>query len=65
MGYKGKIVVGVGMVFVSPHNHVLSRSFSLTQSCFNNVAEYNALLIGLQLLNKSGYNTLKPEVTAN
>jgi len=48
MGPKGKIVAGVGVVFVSQHNHVLPRAFSLTEPCFNNVAEYNAMLIDLQ-----------------
>jgi len=46
-GPKGKIIAGVRVVFISPQNHVLSRAFSLTESCSNNVAEYNALLIGL------------------
>ena len=32
-----------------PQNHVLPRVFSLTTPCSNNVEEYNALLIGLQL----------------
>ena len=48
-GPKGKIVVGVGVVFISPKNHVLSRAFSLTEPCSNKAAEYNALLISLQL----------------
>jgi len=46
-GPKGKIIVGVGVVFVSPQNHVLPWAFSLTTPCSNNVAKYNALLIGL------------------
>jgi len=28
---KGRIVAGVGVVFVSPHNHVLPRAFPLTK----------------------------------
>ena len=44
IGPKGKIIAGVGVVFISPQNHVLPRAFSLTESCSNNVAEYNALL---------------------
>ena len=39
----------MGVVFISPQNHVLPRAFSLTESCSTNVTEYNALLIGLQL----------------
>jgi len=48
-----KIIAGV-KVFVSPHNHVLLRAFSLTEPCSNNVAEHNALLIGLQLAREMG-----------
>ena len=46
-GSKGKIVDRVGVIFVSPENHVLSRAFLLTEPYSNNVAEYNALLIDL------------------
>jgi len=48
IGPKGKIVVRVGVVFVSPNDHVLPRALLLTKPCSNNVAEYNALLISLQ-----------------
>jgi len=47
IGSKGKIVAGVGVIFVSPENHILPRAFSLTEPFSNNVAKYNALLIGL------------------
>ena len=46
-GSKGKIIVRVGLVFVSPNDHVLTHAFTLTEPCSNNVAEYKALLIGL------------------
>jgi len=46
-GPKGKIIARVGVVFISPGNHVLPRAFSLTEPCSNNIVEYNALLIGL------------------
>ena len=58
MGPKGKIVTGVGVVFVSLNNHVLPHAFSLMKSYFNNVAEYNALLIGLQLAQQNGVQYL-------
>ena len=48
-GPKGMIIAGVEVVFISPENHVLLRAFSLTKSYSNNIAEYNTLLIGLQL----------------
>jgi len=54
IGLKGKIVVRVEVAFVSPHNHILPRAFLLTESCSNNVAKYNALLIGLQLTQQMG-----------
>ena len=46
---KGKTIANVGVVFISPQNHVLPRAFSLTEPCSNNVAKYNALLISFQL----------------
>jgi len=46
-GPTGKIIAGVGVVFVSPENYVLPRTFSLTKPCFNNVAEYTAQQMGV------------------
>src|SRR4051812_33668355 len=43
------LVAGIGIVLISPQNHVIPRAFSLVEPCTNNVAEYDALLIGLQL----------------
>ena len=59
IGPKGKIIAGVGVVFISPQNHVLPRAFSLMEPCSNNVAEYNALLIGLQLAHEIGVRYLE------
>ena len=47
------------MVFVLPHNYVLPRAFSFTKSCSSNVAEYSALLIGLQLPQQMGVQYLE------
>ena len=44
---------------ISPQNHVLPRAFSLTTHCSNNVAEYNALLIGLHLAHEMGIRYLE------
>ena len=49
----------MGVVFILPQNHILFRAFSLTTPCSNNVAEYNALLIGLQLTHEMGVRYLK------
>jgi len=56
---KGKTIAGVGVVFISPQNLVLPRAFSLTEPCSNNVAEYNALFIGLQLAHEMGVRYLE------
>jgi len=56
---KGKIVTRVGVVFISPENHILPRAFSLTEPCSNNVAEYNALLIDLQIAQQIGVQYLE------
>src|SRR3954470_11366129 len=56
---RAGLVAGVGVVFISPHNHVIPRAFSLTESCTNNVAEYNTLLIGLQLVHQLGVRNLQ------
>jgi len=58
-GPKGKIIAGVGVVFVASQNHVLPWAFSLTTPCSNNVAEYNALLIGLQHDHEMGVRYLE------
>ncbi|XP_020258994.1 uncharacterized protein LOC109835429 [Asparagus officinalis] len=59
VGTNGSIITGVGVVLVSPQNHVLPRSFSLTEPCINNVAEYNALLIGLDFAKELGVKHLE------
>ncbi|KAI5344076.1 hypothetical protein L3X38_011953 [Prunus dulcis] len=48
-GSARKDGAGVGVVFVSPERHVLPYSFSLSELCSNNVAEYQALIMGLQM----------------
>ncbi|TYK03499.1 uncharacterized protein E5676_scaffold121G001200 [Cucumis melo var. makuwa] len=39
----------VGIVLISPEKHMLPYSFALAELCSNNVAEYQALIIGLQM----------------
>ena len=58
-GPKGHIIAGVGVVLVSPQNYVISRAFSLTEPCSNNVAEYNALLIGMQIADEISVKNLE------
>ena len=40
---------GVGIVFVMPSGGLVPYSFSLLETCSNNVAEYKAIIIGLKL----------------
>ncbi|XP_070672146.1 uncharacterized protein [Malus domestica] len=41
--------VGTGVVFMSPQRKILPYSFQLSKLCSNNVAEYQALIIRLQM----------------
>ncbi|XP_038880442.1 uncharacterized protein LOC120072102 [Benincasa hispida] len=40
---------GVGIILISLEMHMLPDSFALVELCLNNVAEYQALIIGLQM----------------
>src|SRR5256886_3233891 len=55
----GDLAAGVGIVLVSPHHHVIPRAFTLTKPCSNNVAEYNALLIGMKIAHGLGIKNLE------
>ncbi|XP_020254169.1 uncharacterized protein LOC109831246 [Asparagus officinalis] len=59
IGMSGSIVTGVGVVLISLQNLVLPQAFSLMEPCTNNVAEYNALLIGLELATELEINHLE------
>src|SRR4051812_48555718 len=56
---RGGLVAGVGIVLISPRDHFIPRAFSLIEPCTNNVAEYNALLIGLLLAHQLGVRNLQ------
>jgi len=45
----GRCNLGVRVMLVSTKKHILPYSFTLTQSYFNYVAEYQALKLGLQM----------------
>ncbi|XP_020262817.1 uncharacterized protein LOC109838801 [Asparagus officinalis] len=57
--HKGVIITAVGVVLIDPYGHVLTRAYSLTEPCSNNIAEYNALVIGLQLAQDMGVRYLE------
>ncbi|KAM1857865.1 hypothetical protein ACFX14_007925 [Malus domestica] len=50
---------GVGVVFMSPQRQALPYSFQLSELCFNNVVEYQALIIGLQMAINMGITALE------
>ncbi|XP_020271012.1 uncharacterized protein LOC109846200 [Asparagus officinalis] len=54
-----RVIAGVGVVFISPQNHILLRVVSLTEPCSNNVVEYNALLVGLDIAKHLGVKYLE------
>ncbi|KAM1866570.1 hypothetical protein ACFX13_009407 [Malus domestica] len=41
---------GAGVVFMSPQRQILPYSFQLSELCSNNIAEYQALIIRLQMV---------------
>ena len=59
MGPAGNIVAGVEVLLVSPQNYMIPREFSLTKLYSNNVAQYNTLLIRMQLAEEIGVKNLK------
>ena len=38
-----------GVIFITPEGEVLPFSFSFTECCSNNMAEYQALILGLEM----------------
>ena len=48
-----------GVVFVSPQRQILLYSFALNELCSNNVVEYQALIIGLQMAIEMGISQLE------
>ncbi|XP_050941581.1 uncharacterized protein LOC103501632 [Cucumis melo] len=50
---------GVGILFISPEKHMLPYSFTLGEFCSNNVVEYQALIIGLQMASKFGIKCIE------
>ena len=47
-----------GVILVSPEKHIRPYSFALTQLCSSNVAEYQALILGLQMALEMGIKDL-------
>lgn len=46
-------------MLISSQNHIMPQTFSLTEPYSNNMAEYNAPLIGLEVAKEVGAKILK------
>ncbi|XP_008463403.1 uncharacterized protein LOC103501574 [Cucumis melo] len=49
----------VGIVFISPEKHMLPYSFTLGELCSNNVVEYQAFIIDLQMASEFGIKCIE------
>ena len=56
---KGKPISEIGILFVSPNKYMIPHAFSLLEPCSNNAAEYQALIIGLELALEYGITMLE------
>ena len=56
---KGNLISGVGILFVSLDKYMIPHAFSLLEPCSNNATEYQALVVGLELVLKSGITMLE------
>jgi ribonuclease HI len=57
-GASSKEGAGAGVVFISPKKSTFRYSFTLKFSCTNNIAEYEALLLGLKVASHHGIKNL-------
>ena len=51
--------LGVGLVLISPEKVVIEKSLRLDFSATNNEAEYEALLVGMAMVQKMGGKSIK------
>ncbi|XP_049382666.1 uncharacterized protein LOC125846990 [Solanum stenotomum] len=55
--------VGVGIVFITSQEEILPFSFTLKKCCSNNVVEYQALILGLEItIDMKCYEVKNPEL---
>ena len=40
---------GAGIMFITPQGDIISKSYRITFHCTNNIAKYEALIIGLKI----------------
>ena len=58
-GSATKNGAGAGVVFITSDGDVVPYAFTLTQLCSNNMAEYQALILGLEMAIKNEVHTLR------
>ena len=56
MNQKGS---GIGLILISPENVIIEKSLRLDFSATNNEAEYEALLIGMTMVQRMGGKLVK------
>ncbi|KAL1363986.1 hypothetical protein AAHE18_03G185900 [Arachis hypogaea] len=59
LGFVGLSGVGIGILIISPSSEPSKFLFELNYSCSNNEAEYEALIMGLELLFEKGVKNVK------
>jgi ribonuclease HI len=59
MNEDGKEVSRVGIVLISHDNHMIPHAYILPEPCSNNVAEYRAIIIGMQVAQAVGAKSLE------
>ena len=57
-GARRKSGAGAGVIFVTLDEAIIPYSFTLTSAISNNAAEYEALIIGLEIAHNMELNTL-------
>jgi len=50
--------VGAKIMLMSPHNNIIPMSYKLSFECTNNMAEYEALILGLKAAIEIGITQL-------
>ncbi|CAL1388973.1 unnamed protein product [Linum trigynum] len=64
-GSKTRSGAGAGMILTSPSGHAMHFSFTLDLPCTNNQAEYEALVVGLEMLVDLKVKTFNIQGTPN
>jgi ribonuclease HI len=64
-GSHSSVGSGAGIVLIAPSGEVFYHSYRLDFSCTNNVAEYEALILGLNLAIDKGATILEVKGDSN